>query len=140
MNRKSLTTTLLALSMVASQCAFAQGNDHGNRNRNDRNQNAQRSDEQIRDQRDSRQPNWGQQKKRMITNHGWSERGAGPDHAFHQGGRLPYEYRAREYVVTDWRSHRLSAPPRGYHWVQTGGDYVLVAIATGIILQLLLNN
>jgi Ni/Co efflux regulator RcnB len=43
-------------------------------------------------------------------------------------------------VVDDWRAHHLSAPPRGYHWVQTGADYVLVAIATGIILQLLLNN
>jgi Ni/Co efflux regulator RcnB len=43
-------------------------------------------------------------------------------------------------VVDDWRNHHLSAPPRGYHWVQVGGDYVLVAIATGIILQLLLNN
>jgi Ni/Co efflux regulator RcnB len=43
-------------------------------------------------------------------------------------------------VVEDWRGHRLSAPPRGYHWVQTGADYVLVAIATGVILQLLLSN
>jgi Ni/Co efflux regulator RcnB len=42
--------------------------------------------------------------------------------------------------VNDWRSHRLSAPPRGYQWVQVGGDYVLVAIATGIIAQLLLNQ
>jgi Ni/Co efflux regulator RcnB len=42
-------------------------------------------------------------------------------------------------VVNDWRGQHLSAPPRGYHWVQTGGDYVLVAIATGIILQLMLN-
>jgi hypothetical protein len=38
------------------------------------------------------------------------------------------------------RGHHLSAPPRGYHWVQMGGDYVLVAIATGVILQLLLNH
>jgi len=50
------------------------------------------------------------------------------------------EYRGRYYVVDDWRSHRLYAPPRGYHWVQTGGDFVLVAIGTGIVLQLLLNN
>ena len=34
----------------------------------------------------------------------------------------------------------MSAPPRGYHWVQTGGDYVLAAIATGLIVQILLNN
>jgi Ni/Co efflux regulator RcnB len=68
------------------------------------------------------------------------ERGAGPDHRFYRGDRLPMEYRGRSYVVNDWRGHRLSAPPRGYHWVQTGGDYVLVAITTGVILQLLLNN
>jgi Ni/Co efflux regulator RcnB len=34
----------------------------------------------------------------------------------------------------------LSAPPRGYHWVQTGGDYVLIAVASGIIAQILLGN
>lgn len=70
----------------------------------------------------------------------WRGRGAGPDHAFYRGGRLPYEYRNRQYVVDDWREHRLSAPPPGYEWVQTGGDYVLVAISSGIIVQLLLGN
>jgi Ni/Co efflux regulator RcnB len=67
-------------------------------------------------------------------------RGAGPDHAFYRGGRLPPEYRGRHYVVDDWRGHHLSAPPRGYQWVQTGGDYVLVAIATGLIASILLNG
>ena len=68
------------------------------------------------------------------------ERGAGPDHGFYRGQRLPGNYRARQYVIDDWRGHRLSAPPHGYHWVQVGSDYVLVAIATGIILQLLLSQ
>jgi len=68
------------------------------------------------------------------------ERGAGPDHAFYRGGRLPVEYRNRQYVVDDWRGHHLSAPPRGYHWVQTGADYVLAAIATGVIAQVLLDH
>ena len=66
--------------------------------------------------------------------------GAGPDHAWHRGDRLPPEYRGRQYVVDDWRGHRLSAPPRGYHWVQNGGDYVLAAIATGVIASVLLNH
>jgi len=66
--------------------------------------------------------------------------GAGPDHNFYRGGRLPPQYRDRVYVVDDWRGHRLQAPPRGYHWVQTGTDYVLVAIATGIIASILLNH
>jgi Ni/Co efflux regulator RcnB len=69
-----------------------------------------------------------------------NERGAGPDHAFYRGERLPPTYRSRQYVVDDWRGHGLHSPPRGYHWVQTGGDYVLVAIATGVILELLLDR
>ena len=68
------------------------------------------------------------------------DRGAGPRHDLRKGGRLPPEWRSRQYVVDNWRSHHLSAPPRGYHWVQTGSDYVLVAITTGIIAGLLLNN
>jgi Ni/Co efflux regulator RcnB len=63
---------------------------------------------------------------------------ARPARGWHKGGRMPPAYNQRQYVVDDWRGHHLSAPPRGYHWVQTGGDYVLVAIATGVILQLLL--
>ena len=50
------------------------------------------------------------------------------------------QYRDRQYIVSDWRGHHLSPPPRGYYWVQQGGDYLLVAIATGIIAQLLLNS
>ncbi|HEY8358233.1 MAG TPA: RcnB family protein, partial [Ramlibacter sp.] len=37
---------------------------------------------------------------------------------FRRGGRLPQEMRDRQYVVNDWRGHRLAAPPRGHHWVQ----------------------
>ena len=67
-------------------------------------------------------------------------RGAGPYRNYYRGGRLPPQYNHRQYVVNDWRGHRLSAPPRGYHWVQTGSDYLLVAITTGIILQMLLDH
>ena len=66
--------------------------------------------------------------------------GAGPDHRFYRGGRLPDDYRGRQYVVDDWRGHHLNPPPRGYHWVQTGGDYVLAAIATGVIASVILNS
>ena len=85
-----------------------------------------------------------QQDRRDYPGHGNNEhrgeRGAGPNHNYYQGDRMPAEYRHRQYVVDDWRGHHLSAPPRGYQWVQTGGDYVLIAIATGIIAQLLLSN
>lgn len=67
-------------------------------------------------------------------------RGAGPNRDWYQGGRMPGQYRTHHYVVNDWRGHRLSAPPRGHHWVQNGSDYLLVAIATGVITSVILNN
>jgi len=42
--------------------------------------------------------------------------------------------------VANWRGHHLSAPPRGYQWVQVGPDYVLAAIATGVIVNLVLGQ
>ena len=66
------------------------------------------------------------------------DRGAGPEHQFYRGDRMAPEFRSNQFVVDDWRAHRLSAPPRGYHWVQSGGDYVLVGIATGLILSAVL--
>lgn len=59
---------------------------------------------------------------------------------FRRGGYIPYEYRNRQYVVVHPQQHRLSAPPRGHQWVQVGSDYVLIAIATGLIANLILNN
>lgn len=59
---------------------------------------------------------------------------------FYRGARVPNEYRGRQYVVNDWRGRHLHAPPRGQQWVQVGTDYALIAIATGVIAQLVLNN
>ncbi len=43
--------------------------------------------------------------------------------------------------VEDWRGHHLRRPPRGYHWVQNDdGDFILVAITSGIILDLMLGG
>lgn len=67
-------------------------------------------------------------------------RGVGPNHNWHRGSRIPPAYRTRHYVVNDWRSHRLSAPPRGHYWVQNGADYLLVAIATGVIAQIIMSR
>jgi Ni/Co efflux regulator RcnB len=142
MNHKAIMSAIVALSLVTGQLALAQGN--GNRyerGQNDRNQNnpGQRYGEQDRRGNDARQNERDDNRGRGNFAR-QDERGAGPDHNFRRGGRLPSQYRGNQYVVNDWRGHHLSAPPRGYHWVQTGGDYVLVAIATGIILQLLLNQ
>jgi len=58
--------------------------------------------------------------------------------AWRRGDRLPSYYRDN-YRSVDWRYHRLRAPPRGYHYVRDDrGDYLLVGIATGVILGVIL--
>ncbi|WP_245606829.1 RcnB family protein [Simplicispira psychrophila] len=69
-----------------------------------------------------------------------SRRGAGPNHNWYRGTRMPPAYRTQHYVVNDWRMHHLTAPPRGYYWVQNGADYLLIAIATGVIAQIILSQ
>jgi Ni/Co efflux regulator RcnB len=63
-----------------------------------------------------------------------------PVQAFHGGwrvgDRLPRSYLAPAYFV-DYRTHRLSVPPRGHHWVRVDNDFVLVALATGLIAHIL---
>lgn len=60
---------------------------------------------------------------------------------YKRGGYLPPRYRETRYYVTDWRAHRLYAPPRGYRWVRSDNDdFLLVAIATGIITNIILSN
>jgi Ni/Co efflux regulator RcnB len=63
-----------------------------------------------------------------------------PHTEWRRGGRVPPEYRGRNYVVNDWRQYQLQAPPRGYQYVSVGGDYVLAAIATGIIANIIIGG
>lgn len=45
------------------------------------------------------------------------------------------------YVVDDYRGYGLRAPPRGHYWRRSdAGDYLLVAVATGIITDLILHH
>jgi len=39
----------------------------------------------------------------------------------------------RRGEVVDYRTYHLSPPPRGYEWREVDGNYVLGAIATGVI-------
>ena len=57
-----------------------------------------------------------------------------------RGDRLP-SYARQQYREVDWRRERLRQPPRGYHYVRDDrGEILLTAIATGVILSILLNN
>jgi len=54
-----------------------------------------------------------------------------------RGGYLPQYYWGRNYVVSDYGRYGLRRPPYGYRWYNVNGDYVLAAIAGGLIADAL---
>lgn len=152
MNKKHLamSTLLAALLSAAGASSFAQDRYHGDRDdsrysqrdhdRGDRRGDDRRGDDR-RDGYDARGGgHYGDEGSGGRRDEGRRWDGAGPNHDIRRGGRLPARYRNHQYVVSDYRTHNLRPPPRGYHWVQTGGDYVLAAIATGVIADLIINH
>ncbi|HZR03418.1 MAG TPA: RcnB family protein [Burkholderiales bacterium] len=154
---RTIISTAIVVSLTAAGLAFAQDNrdrntrapgsagdarhgEYGNEAAGVAPKNNREYSQQDRHIEARQQPNGPQDRRYADGNRARDGRGAGPDHQFHRGERLPREYHNKHYVVDDWRGHHLSAPPRGYHWVQTGNDYVLVAIASGLIAQILLGN
>lgn len=58
--------------------------------------------------------------------------------SWRRGAVLPSYYRG--YVVNDYYRYHLRPPPRGYAWYRAGDDYLLAAIATGLIFEIINNN
>ena len=57
--------------------------------------------------------------------------------AWRRGSRLPPYYRT--YVIHDYHHYHLRQPPRGYAWYRVGDDYLLAAIASGLISDIIGN-
>jgi Ni/Co efflux regulator RcnB len=153
MKTRTFLSALLATAIgVNALPAMAQGNSQREQNREDILRRA-RQDDRREDRRDDRQDARRDQRddrrderrddrqdaRRMgypHEHHYYHARG--PE--FRRGAPIPREFRHRQYVVVDYRHHRLPAPPRGYHWVQVGAEYVLIAIATGLIVNIILSH
>jgi Ni/Co efflux regulator RcnB len=58
--------------------------------------------------------------------------------AWRRGGYVPGAY--RHYYVQDYGYYGLRAPPPGYRWVYADGNFVLMALATGLIADVILNG
>ena len=69
---------------------------------------------------------------------GWGQdRGGG--HHWQRGERMGYND-WRNAPPVDYRAHHLRRPPRGYEWRESNGQYVLAAVATGLIASIILNS
>ena len=150
----SLSAACAVALMFASGAALAQDHDNDNHG-HDRDHHSQKDhkhddgrhdnrydhgrDDRGRDDRDHDDRDHDYRGYRQVHYTNWHDRGR-HEGWYHRGGYLPVEYRTR-YVVTDWRGDRLREPPRGYQWVRSdNGDFLLVAITTGVIVDLLLNQ
>ncbi|WP_345831072.1 RcnB family protein [Erwinia sp. HDF1-3R] len=70
--------------------------------------------------------------------HHQQPRHAQPD--FRQGRPLPEKYRGEGYQVNDWHQRGLKAPPAGHRWQNIDGNYVLIAVATGVITSVITHH
>ena len=69
---------------------------------------------------------------------GWSK-DRGENHRWARGQRMGYnDWRSARQI--DYREHHLRAPPRGYEWRESNGQYVLGAVATGLIVSAIINS
>lgn len=54
---------------------------------------------------------------------------------FEIGDTVPETYRSKTYEIAQWKQRNLPAPQADSHWTYMGGNYVLIANATGKILK-----
>ncbi|GAA0689998.1 RcnB family protein [Dyella marensis] len=146
--KQFLGSLFLAAGLLLGSGAALADNDHG--------RGHDRGDRHGHYDRDRGHGNW----ERRDGHRDWSRRDwdrhdhwRGPDRGWHDDRRYyhggyyrPHHRWARGeryygpvYVVNDYRYYRLRPPPYGYHWVRDDGGYLLVAIGTGIILDMVLN-
>ena len=69
---------------------------------------------------------------------GWGAERGGTQH-WQRGQQMGYnDWNGAQPV--DYRQHHLRAPPRGYEWRESNGQYVLAAVATGLIASIILSK
>lgn len=130
--RTSVVAAMLALGMAGSALAHDDGYGHRDRHSRHDQDGPRYSQRYDRDHDHERRGRW---EARNDDHRRWDEH-----RAWRRGGYLPPIYRGHYQEVGDWRAHRLQAPPSGYHWVSANGDFVLAAIATGLIAQIIASN
>lgn len=82
---------------------------------------------------------YGQQVSVADNGHAnWGQNYSG-DHQWRRGQRIGYNDWSGAQPV-DYRAHHLRHPPRGYEWRESRGQYVMAAVASGVIASIILSN
>ncbi|WP_455820765.1 RcnB family protein [Pseudomonas cerasi] len=134
---KKIATIALSVMICASSSlsAFAQGPGDGP---DQQQQHQQRKLPQQQQQKSPPQGHNGQpQHTSQHQQRGMqqAEHRGKPD--FRRGHALPQQYRGKGYQVSDWKKRGLKSPPSGHRWMNVDGNYVLIAVATGVIASVI---
>ena len=146
MKTSAIVCAVLAGSFGLSSVAFAQDGrfdrgDRGDRRHEQRFDRHDRGQARHDDRNDRRwQGAYQQQPHYNQPRYVYQQPNYRAAHRFYRGGYLPYEYRQHGYYVNNWQAYpALYAPPYGHQWVNVDGEFLLVALATGLIANALLN-
>lgn len=140
--KKTVALLCAALMLGSPLASFAQpgpGPDHGPNRPDNRPQQHQQYQQQKGSQGGHYQGRTGHADPRYYRDpHFRPQAGMPvPHREWRRGVVVQPVYRSDRYWVTDWRARHLYAPPRDHRWLYVNGDYVLVAIATGVIVNIL---
>lgn len=113
----TIATTVMAL-LMSTASAFAQDRHDDQRDDNRGGHPAQRGDDRHDDHRDG--------------GHGFVRHDE-----WHKGFHMRQDDWGRGRPV-DYRTYHLHRPPHGYEWREVDGNYVLAAVATGIIASVVI--
>ena len=153
---KIVVMSVLFASLGIGSAAMADQDERGHEGDRSRASQQDRHDDRGDDKRDARDSHrdgsdqWGmpndhrEPRSERNINHGrygvYHRPKGYHDHRWARGEMLPKAYSARSYVVVNYQERGWRQPPRGYHWVRVNDDVVLAAIATGVVLDVLLNQ
>jgi Ni/Co efflux regulator RcnB len=161
---KKILTAALAATLAVSSLGVAsaaeaqsrgnyeQGQDRRDDRRDDRGDRQEERRDDRHDRREWRQDSrddrrefrqdqrdygrWQQSQRRYSAGRYYAPRGY-QQRDWSYGQRMPSYYRSNQYVVNDYSRYGLRAPPRGYHYIRSGDDVVLAAIAGGVIVAVI---
>jgi Ni/Co efflux regulator RcnB len=123
MKRLVIATTALTLLVAPLSAAFAKDHgghdgDHGNAMTMQRHDNDRHDDYRV-----------GNGRHDNGRHLGW-----------YKGGRIERDDWNRGVRINDYGYYRLSRPPVGYEWRRVDDNYVLAAVAGGLIASVILAN
>ncbi|SOU07578.1 RcnB family protein [Xanthomonas arboricola] len=124
---KRIIGSLMVVSLLTSGAAFATPQQHDDRDRSAQHHDAHGPDRRD-DHRDDRHDDKRDPRPSAHNDDHRNDRRGPP---YRRGERLAPDHRGTR--VADYRKHHLNTPQRGHEWRRVDNNYVLIAVATGLI-------